>query len=82
MANFLESSRKPLRFLLKYLNDRILVRLKNGEEYRGRMISCDINMNLVLKDAGHYKSDEPIVQYGSLIIRGSFINYICVKDAD
>jgi small nuclear ribonucleoprotein (snRNP)-like protein len=46
------------------------------------MIGCDNNMNLILEDASYYLAEEPIVKYGSLIIRGSYIDYIRVKEVD
>jgi small nuclear ribonucleoprotein (snRNP)-like protein len=78
----LDSSRKPLRFLSKHLNEKILVRLKDGYKLRGLMIGCDNNMNLILEDASYYLAEEPIVKYSSLIIRGSYIDYIRVKEVD
>jgi small nuclear ribonucleoprotein len=75
----MEPSRKPLNFLLKHLNREVCVRLKNDVEYRGRMVECDGYMNLVLDDASRYLGDDPTVKYGSLILRGSFILYIRVR---
>ena len=72
----------PLRLLLKYKNDKILVRLKDGKEYKGRMIDCDHHMNIILEDASYYSNEEPIAKYGSLIIRGSYIDYIRLKEVE
>ena len=78
----MEFSKQPIRFLSKHLNEKILVRLKGGEEYRGRMIGCDNHMNLILEDASYYCSEEPTTKYGSLIIRGSSIDHIRVKEVE
>lgn len=75
-------SKKPIKFLSKYLNEKILVRLKAGEEYRGRMIGCDNHLNLILEDASYYCSEQPITKYGSLIIRGSYIDHIRVNEVE
>jgi len=75
----MERPRKPLNLLLKNLSNEVCVRLKNNMEYRGRLVDCDSYMNLVLEDASRYRSDKPAVKYGSLILRGSFILYICVR---
>ena len=76
----MEPSRKPLNLLLKSLNNEVCVRLKNDVEYRGRMMECDGYMNLMLEDATQYRRDEPAVKCGSLILRGSSILYICVRE--
>jgi small nuclear ribonucleoprotein (snRNP)-like protein len=78
----MEPSKKPLNFLLKHLNNDLCVRLKNNIKYRRRMVSCDNYMNLVLEDASEYMSDEPTVKYGPLILRGSFILHICVRQPE
>ena len=78
----MEPSKKPMNFLLKHLNNDVCVRLKNKIEYRGRMVSCDNYMNLVLEDASEYMSDNPTVKYGSLILRGRFILHICVRQPE
>ena len=75
----MEPSRKPLSFLRKYINNEICVRLKNGVEYIGRFVECDGYMNLVLEDASLHGSDMPPIKYGSLILRGSYVLYICVR---
>jgi len=76
----MEPSRKPVNLLLKSLNNEVCVRLKNDVEYRGRMAECDGYMNLVLESATQHRRDEPAVKCGSLIIRGSSILYICVRE--
>jgi len=78
----MEPSKKPMNFLLKRLNNDVCVRLKNKIEYRGRMVGCDHYMNLVLEDASEYMSDKPTVKYGPLILRGSFILHICVRQPE
>jgi len=78
----MEPSKKPLNFLLKHLNNEVCVRLKNHIEYRGRMVDCDNYMNLVLEDASEYMSDKSTVKYGPLILRGSFILHICVRQPE
>ena len=78
----MEPSKKPMNFLLKHLNNEVCVRLKNKIEYRGQMVSCDNYMNLVLEDASEYLNDTPTVKYGPLILRGSFILHICVRQPE
>jgi small nuclear ribonucleoprotein (snRNP)-like protein len=44
------------------------------------LVGCDGYMNLVLEDASKYRNDKPEIKYGSLILRGSFILYVSVKE--
>ncbi|WP_309493470.1 LSM domain-containing protein [Candidatus Hecatella orcuttiae] len=69
----METGKKPIVFLAKNLNANIRVKLKNDLEYRGRLVKCDNYMNLILDNATEYASDEPVVQYGSIFIRGNNI---------
>lgn len=40
----------PLSLLKKSENTHVLVELKNGDTYNGTLISCNIFMNICLKD--------------------------------
>jgi len=42
----MEPSKKPLNVLVKQMNANIAVVLKNGCEYKGKMIKCDGHMNI------------------------------------
>jgi len=50
----MDSGRKPLDVLAKQLNAHILVVLKDGFEYRGKVVGCDHLMNVVLEEAVEY----------------------------
>ena len=70
------ASKKPLNVLIKQLNAHISVVLKNGCEYRGKMIKCDGHMNILLEGATESKDDQPITNYGNVLLRGNNILYI------
>ena len=74
----LEPSRKPLNLLVRKLQADVSVKLKNDAEYRGKMIDCDSHMNIILDGAREYRGGDPATNYGSLIVRGSNVLYICV----
>ncbi|MEM2144086.1 MAG: LSM domain-containing protein [Candidatus Jordarchaeaceae archaeon] len=76
----MEPSKKPLNVLVKQLNANIAVVLKNGCEYRGKMIKCDGHMNILLEGATECKDDQLVANYGSVLLRGNNILYI-VLDA-
>lgn len=75
----MEPSRKPLNFLIRKMNGDVSIRLKNDSEYRGKMIDCDSHMNIILEGAREYRGADPTTNFGSLIVRGSNVLYICVN---
>lgn len=75
----LEPSKKPLNVLTKQLNNQLSVTLKNGVEYRGRMIRCDGYMNILLEGASEHMKDQLTANYGSILVRGNNILYITIK---
>ena len=72
----MEPSKKPLNVLIKQLNAGIAVVLKNGGEYKGKMIKCDGHMNILLEGATESKDDQLITNYGNVLLRGNNILYI------
>ena len=70
----------PLRLLQKSVESRIFVKLKDGTEYVGWLERSDISMNLILNEAMQVSSaNEPIANYGRILIRGNNILYISVE---
>jgi len=72
----LQPSMKPLNVLTKQLNSNVLIVLKNGVEYKGRMIRCDGHMNIMLDGASEYFKEKPLASYGTVLVRGNNILYI------
>ena len=68
--------RNPLKILQRSVNNMILVRLKDGHEYSGRLIETDAYMNLVITEAEEMENGEAIARYGEVFIRGNNILYI------
>lgn len=75
----MEPSKKPLNVLVKQLNATIAVILKNGCEYKGKMVKCDGHMNILLEGASEFKSDQLITNYGNVLLRGNNILYIILE---
>ena len=72
-----KKERNPLKILQKAVNNLILVRLKDGREYIGRLLETDVFMNLVLTGAEELEKDgSPISKYGEVFIRGNNILFI------
>ncbi|MCG2909167.1 Sm ribonucleo [Sulfolobus sp. SCGC AB-777_L09] len=70
----------PLKSLKTATNKVVLVKLKNGSEYIGRLEQSDGTMNLVLRDCVELKegTSDPVAKYGRVLIRGSNILFISV----
>lgn len=75
----MEPSRKPLNVLTKLLNSFVAIVLKNGVEYRGTMVQCDGHMNVLLEGATELVGDRLNANYGSILLRGNNILYICMN---
>ena len=70
----------PLKLLQKSVESRIFVKLKDGTEYVGWLERSDISMNLILNEAMQVsRANEPIANYGRILIRGNNILYISVE---
>jgi small nuclear ribonucleoprotein len=80
-VTMMEPSKKPLNVLIKQLHGNIEVVLKNGCEYKGKMIKCDGHMNILLEGATEYKDEQALTNYGNVLLRGNNVLYI-VLDAN
>jgi len=74
----LEPSKKPLNVLTKQLNAPVIIILKNGVEYKGRMTRCDGHMNIMLDGASECMKEKLIANYGTVLVRGNNILYIAL----
>jgi small nuclear ribonucleoprotein len=70
----------PLKNLRAAVNKVVLVKLKDGSEYIGKLEQTDGTMNLVLRDCTELTegSSEAIAKYGRVLIRGSNILFVSV----
>lgn len=68
--------RQPLKILQKSVNNLILIRLKDGKEYKGYLVETDAYMNLVLSSAEELENGVPMAKFGEVFIRGNNILFI------
>ncbi|WP_297067501.1 LSm family protein [Thermococcus sp.] len=61
---------RPLDVIHKSLDKDVLVLLKRGSEFRGKLIGYDIHLNIVLADADMIQENEVVKKYGKIVIRG------------
>lgn len=70
----------PLRILRGSLNKTVMVKVKEGSEFVGKLVLTDPTMNVVLEEAIEYNDGgkDIVAKYGKIFIRGSQILYISV----
>ncbi|MFC2136099.1 LSM domain-containing protein [Bacteroidota bacterium] len=74
----MEASR-PLDALNKARNSKVIVELKNGKKFVGKLIAFDIHINTVLDDCEEYEGDTLKRKIGTVFIRGDTITIIAPK---
>jgi small nuclear ribonucleoprotein len=68
---------KPLKILHASLNNRVMVELRGGRGYHGKLDGYDVpHMNLVLKNADEIVNGQTVVKHNTIIVRGDNIIYI------
>jgi Small nuclear ribonucleoprotein (snRNP) homolog len=70
----------PLKNIKSAVNKIVLVKLKDGSEYIGKLEQTDGTMNLVLRDCTELREGtaEPVAKYGRVLIRGSNVLFISI----
>lgn len=70
---------RPLDALNEARNKRVLIELKNGKQYIGKLKSFDIHINTVLDDAEEHVDGELKRKIGTTFIRGDTIILISIE---
>lgn len=73
----MEPTSRPLDALNASRNKKVIVELKNGKQYLGKLQAFDIHINVVLEDAEERVNGETTKKLGNLFLRGDTIIYIC-----
>jgi small nuclear ribonucleoprotein (snRNP)-like protein len=66
---------KPLDALGEQLDQRVIVKLKNGVEVSGVLKAFDIHINLVLREA-EVKDKDLSIKYPSIFLRGDMVLFV------
>ena len=64
--------------LEKFLDAVVVVSVKDGRKFRGKLTRYDAHMNLVLEDVEELSDDEPAAKHKLLLIKGGNISAISV----
>ena len=75
----METSR-PLDALNKSRNKKVIVELKSGKQYVGKLHSFDIHINVVLEEAEERSNGEVLRKLGTVFLRGDTITVIMPHD--
>ncbi len=67
---------RPLDALNKARDKRVIVELKSGKQYIGKLKAFDIHINVVLEDAEEHVNNELQKKLGVVFIRGDTITTI------
>jgi len=67
---------RPLDVLNRALGSSVLVGLKGGREFRGKLSGFDVHVNIVLEEAEEVQSGEASKRYGTMVIRGDSLVFI------
>ncbi len=71
-----QRSKNPLNILQQSQGSIILLRLKDGTEYRGLLKEIDAYMNMILEDATELLENTPVAKYNEIFIRGNNLLFI------
>ena len=70
------TSKRPLTVLQKNTKKDVIVTLKSGVEYRGKMENVDSYMNLIMTDAEELNQGKIVGKFGRVIVRGNNVLFI------
>ncbi|TFF69208.1 MAG: Sm ribonucleo [Promethearchaeota archaeon] len=74
--NDYQKSKNPLHILQNAMGSIIILRLKDGTEYRGLLKEIDAYMNMILEDATEIMEGSPVAKYNEIFIRGNNLLFI------
>ncbi len=74
--DYQQRSKNPLSILQAAQNSIILLRLKDGTEYRGLLKEIDAYMNMILENATEMLENTPVAKYNEIFIRGNNLLFI------
>ena len=69
----MHESDRPLDALNAARNKRVVVELKNGKSYTGKLKAFDIHINTVLDETEEHQNNELKRKVGTVFIRGDTI---------
>lgn len=72
----MEEQSRPLDTLNQARHKKVMIDLKNGIRYTGKLKAFDIHINIVLEEAEEYVNGELRRKLGTVFVRGDTITII------
>eukprot|EP00894_Picocystis_sp_ML_P004979 jgi/Pico_ML_1/55496/g1171.t1 len=70
----------PIKLLHEAEGHEVMVELKSGDLYRGKLVSAQDNWNCQLKQVVHTKKDGSVAHVDDVFVRGSKVRWMSVPD--
>jgi small nuclear ribonucleoprotein len=67
---------RPFDLLNKSIGQQVLIRLKNGTDIRGKVVSFDAHMNIVIEGADELDGGDLKAKLGTILLRGGNILFL------
>lgn len=67
---------RPFDLLNKAIGQQVMIRLKNGTDIRGKVVSFDAHMNIVIENAEELDDGNLKAKIGTILLRGGNILFI------
>jgi len=67
---------RPFDLINKSIGQQVLIRLKNGTDIRGKVVSFDAHMNMVIEGAEELEEGNMRAKLGTILLRGGNILFI------
>ncbi len=70
------TNERPFDLLNKAIGQQVMIRLKNGTDIRGKVVSFDAHMNIVIESAEELDEGNLKAKIGTILLRGGNILFI------
>ena len=70
------TNERPFDLINKAIGQQVLIRLKNGTDIRGQVVSFDAHMNIVIESADELDEGNLKAKLGTILLRGGNILFI------
>ncbi len=67
---------RPFDLLNKVLGQQVMIKLKGSTHIRGRLVSFDAHMNVVIENAEELEDGELKAKIGTILLRGGNIIFV------
>lgn len=71
-----ETDNRPLTVLNRNLGNNVIVELRYGKEYRGKLSGYDPHLNLVMEDVKEFIDGEKVREMDEAMVRGDNVVYV------